>query len=300
MIGNCLIVANPLLVTRLREYAELIKLEHTVFALPFALSGTILAANGWPGWRVLALVILAMVGGRTFAMALNRLIDARIDARNPRTRDRGIPAGRVKAWEAAAMAAGALALMAWATWQLPPLCWQLWPLAVAILAAYSYTKRFTSLSHLVLGLALGAGAAGGWLAVSGAFVPGTFLLAGAVILWVAGFDVIYACQDESFDRQAGLHSLPVRLGLAGGLRVSAGLHAATVALLAALGVVQHLGVIYWLGVAAVAAMLWYEHSLVSADDLSRVDQAFFAVNGWVSVGLFACTLLDRARPQMGF
>lgn len=300
MTGNGSNISDPLAFKRWREYGDMIKLEHTIFALPFALTGTIVAANGWPGWAVLFWVVLAMSGGRTFAMALNRLIDAELDARNPRTRGRAIPAGRVQPWEALALAGGALVLMAWATWQLPLICRQLWPLAILILAAYSYTKRFTWLSHLVLGLALGAGAAGGWLAVTGSFAPGTFILAGAVILWVAGFDIIYACQDEQFDRAEGLHSVPARLGLARGLKLSAALHAVTVVLLVLFGWIQSLGWIFAAGVAAAAGMLWYEHRLVSPTDLTRVDQAFFAINGWVSVGLFACTLLDRTRPQWGF
>lgn len=276
--------------TKSRELLELVKFEHTLFALPFALTGAVMAAGGYPD--PLPWILLAVLGGRTFAMALNRIIDRRIDGLNPRTAERAIPAGRVALWEAWALAIASLALMVAAVLPLPPLCLQLLPVAVLVLAGYSYTKRFTWACHLVLGTALGMAAAGGWIAVTGAIEMPAVLLGVAVTSWVAGFDIIYACQDESFDRTQGLHSLPVKLGVGGGLRVSRWLHALTVTSLTAIGLVGELGPFYWIGVLTVAGMLIYEQSLVKEGDLSRVNLAFFNLNGYVSLAMLTFTTLN--------
>ncbi len=278
----------------LGEWAEMIKIEHTVFALPFAMSGLILGSAGLPAWPVVFWTVLAFAGARSAAMTLNRLIDAGIDARNPRTAGRAIPAGRIGRRAAMAFAIASFSLMLWAAWHLPPLCLWLSPVAILWLSFYSYTKRFTCFCHLALGAALGGAALGGWAAAQGQLSePAPWLLALAVSSWVAGFDIIYACQDLQFDRSEKLHSLPARFGMPKALLASRLLHVATVAALAALGASLSLGAIYWCGVALVGAMLVWEHSLVSPGDLSRVNAAFFNVNGFVSIGAFLAILLDR-------
>ncbi|MBC7542083.1 MAG: UbiA family prenyltransferase [Candidatus Sericytochromatia bacterium] len=277
-----------------RELLELIKFEHTVFAMPFALIGAWMAAGGWPPMDRLFWVVLAIAGGRTYAMALNRILDRVFDARNPRTAQRALPAGRIKLAEAWALGLGGLAVFILGTLQLPPLCMRLWPLAFLVLTVYSLMKRISWACHLVLGLALGAAAAGGWVAVSGTLPVPAMILGLTVFTWAAGFDIIYACQDVDIDRAEGLHSIPARLGLRGGLRVSSFLHVLTVAGLVALGVQMGMGVAYWVGVATVLGCLVHEHRLVSADDLSRVDAAFFTLNGCVSLAMFTATVLDYA------
>lgn len=278
----------------LAEWAEMIKLEHSVFAAPFALSGLILGGPALPAATTVLWTILAFVGARAAAMTLNRLIDARIDSVNPRTRDRSIPAGRISPRAALVISILAFTLMVAAASQLPPLCLYLSPIAVFWLTFYSFTKRFTALCHLVLGVAVGGAALGGWIAAAGT-VTGVapWLLLAAVATWVAGFDVIYACQDEDFDRQNRLYSLPSVLGVGPALTVSSLLHVVTIACFIALGYTMSLGLIYWAGIAIVTAMLVYEHSLVSAKDLSRVNAAFFTVNGIVSIVAFCTILADR-------
>ena len=273
-----------------RHFLDAIKFEHTVFALPFAYVAMVLAANGWPDVRIVGWVTLAMVSGRTLAMAVNRLADRWFDARNPRTRGRHLPAGLLTPAQvvAAAVAAGAVFLLS--AWMLNPLCLALAPLAILFLVGYSYTKRFTWLSHWILGFTDGTAAAGGWIAVRGGFDPPVFVLWFALTVWIAGFDLIYACQDVEFDRAEGLHSVPARFGIAAALRVAKVCHVLTVAAFALLGVFMGLGVLYWAGVALVAGLLVYEHSLVSPTDLSRLDVAFFNVNGYIAVILFAAVL----------
>ncbi|HZV94634.1 MAG TPA: UbiA-like polyprenyltransferase [Candidatus Nitrosocosmicus sp.] len=273
-----------------RHFLDAIKFEHTVFALPFAYVAMVLAANGWPDVRIVGWVTLAMVSGRTLAMAVNRLADRWFDARNPRTRGRHLPAGLLTPAQvvAAAVAAGAVFLLS--AWMLNPLCLALAPLAILFLVGYSYTKRFTWLSHWILGFTDGTAAAGGWIAVRGGFDPPVFVLWFALTVWIAGFDLIYACQDVEFDRAEGLHSVPARFGIAAALRVAKVCHVLTVAAFALLGVLMGLGVLYWAGVALVAGLLVYEHSLVSPTDLSRLDVAFFNVNGYIAVILFAAVL----------
>ena len=274
-------------------YGRMIKFSHSVFALPFALASAALAVEGRVPWSKLGWILLAMVGARSAAMGFNRLADHAIDARNPRTAGRELPQGRLargEVWVFVALSAGALVL---AAARLNPLCLALSPVALAVVLGYSYTKRFTSLSHVFLGLALSIAPVGAWLAIRGSFAAPPIVLGVAVLCWVAGFDTIYACQDASFDRSAGLHSLPARLGIRRALLVARGLHGIAVVGLACLFVLAPLHPLYLVGVAAVGALLAYEHSLVRADDLSRVNAAFFTVNGWVAVGYLAFTLAAR-------
>ena len=279
------------LVDRALVFGRMIKFSHSVFALPFALASAAMAAGGRVPWRELPWIVVAMIGARSAAMGFNRLADQAIDARNPRTAGRELPRGvlsRGEVWVFVILSA--LALIGAAA-MLNPLCLLLSPVALLVVLGYSYTKRFTSLSHLVLGLALSIAPVGAWLAVRGRFDAAPLVLALAVLAWVAGFDTIYSCQDVDFDRREGLRSLPALLGIRRALTVARLLHVAAVVLLAALFVLVPLHPIYLAGVAAVAALLVYEHSLVSADDLSRVDAAFFTVNGWISVGYLAFTIL---------
>lgn len=269
-----------------------IRWEHTVFALPFAYIGAVLAAGGLPSLRTLAWVTLAMIGARTAAMSFNRAVDARFDAANPRTAMRPIPAGRLSVRAVTLMALLALALMIAAAAQLNTVCLLLSPVAVAALAGYSYTKRFTWLCHFVLGFTDAIAPAGGWLAVSPTFAPPLVLLVCAVAVWIAGFDIIYACQDVAFDRQHGLRSIPARFGIAAGLRISTALHILMIALLVALGLATGRGWIYVLGVAATALLLFYEHRLITPNDMSKIDVAFFTINSYVAAALFVFTTLD--------
>ena len=276
-----------------RHFLDAIKFEHTVFALPFAYVAMVLAADGSPGWRVLIWVTLAMVGARTLAMSVNRLADRWIDARNPRTRGRHLPVGLLSPTQVGVAAIAAAALLLVAAAMLNPLCLALAPLAVLFLVGYSYTKRFTWLSHWILGFTDGIAAAGGWIAVRGEFDPPVFILWFALTVWIGGFDLIYACQDVEFDRVEGLHSVPARFGVAAALRTAQVCHVLTVAAFALLGWTLGLGVLYWAGVAVVAGLLVYEHSLVSPGDLSRLDTAFFNVNGYIAVILLAAVLAGR-------
>lgn len=271
---------------------EALKVEHTVFALPFAYLGMLLGASSRgapPTLREVVLVTVALAGARTFAMAANRIVDREIDARNPRTANRALPQGRLRVRDLALVGLGGLGIMLLAAWQLNVLCLALAPLAVAVLAVYPYTKRFTWLSHAILGLADGAAPLGGWMAVTGAIGLEGVLLALAVACWVGGFDLIYACLDVDFDRQAGLHSVPARFGVATALHLSTLAHLATLGLLAVVGRLMGLGVLYWLGLAVAAGLFVYEHAIVRPDDLSRVDVAFFNVNGYIAIVVFLAT-----------
>ena len=250
----------------------------------------VLAAGGWPGWWTVGWVTAAMVGARTCAMAANRVIDRVIDAKNPRTVGRHIPRGLLSAGELTLLAAAGAALMMVAAWMLNPLCLMLAPLALVFLVGYSYTKYFTWTSHWILGFTDGIAAAGGWIAVRGTFDPPAFVLWFALTVWIAGFDIIYACQDIDFDRRHGLQAVPARFGAATALLVARVCHVLTALALGALGWMQSLGAIYWVGWIAVVALLVYEHSLVRHDDLSRVDVAFFNVNGYIAVIVFLATL----------
>jgi 4-hydroxybenzoate polyprenyltransferase len=280
-------------VNTLRQFLDAIKFEHTVFALPFAYIAMVLAANGWPGGSILVWVTLAMVGGRTLAMSVNRLADRVLDAQNPRTAGRHLPTGRLRPVQVGAAAAASAALLVVAAWMLNPLCLALSPLAAVFLIGYSYTKRFTWWSHWILGFTDGIAAAGGWIAVRAAFDPPIFVLWFALTVWIAGFDLIYACQDVAFDRAAGLYSFPARFGIAAALRMARLCHALTVLAFAGIGWMMALGALYWVGVLVVAGLFVYEHSLVSPGDLSRLDIAFFSVNGYIAVILFVAVLAGR-------
>jgi len=276
---------------RLLLTLEMIKFEHSIFALPFALTGALLALreegyhSASMGWKVFWIVV-AMVGARSAAMAFNRLVDASIDSRNPRTRIRHLPAGLLSTGFAWAFVVVASALFIGAAGALNSLCLRLAPVALAIVFFYSFTKRFTSFSHLVLGFSLGIAPAAAWIAVRGSLDPRILWLTAAVTFWTAGFDIIYACQDYEFDSAEALFSIPRMLGIAGALRVARALHGLMVICLLALVSSLHLGALAVAGVAAVVALLCYEHSLVKATDLSRVNAAFFTLNGYVSVVFF--------------
>jgi 4-hydroxybenzoate polyprenyltransferase len=269
--------------SHLAHVVDAIKFEHTVFALPFAYIAMVLAARGWPGrWTVLW-VTAAMIGARTCAMATNRVVDRWIDAKNPRTAGRHLPRGKLGAGEMKLLAATGAALMVVAAAMLNPLCLALAPLALVFLIGYSYTKRFTWMSHWILGFTDGIAAAGGWIAVRGSFDAPALVLWFALTVWIAGFDLIYACQDVEFDRGNGLHSVPARFGIPAALALARINHVLTAAALALLAMLTGLGLVYWLGWLVVVGLLAYEHSLVSARDLSRLDMAFFNVNGYIAV-----------------
>lgn len=276
----------------LRVFLETIKFSHTLFALPFALTGAVLAARGLPTLYQLFWIVLAMVGARTAAMGLNRVIDADIDAANPRTMGRAIPAGLLTRGRVVFWIAASLLLLLLAARMLNPLCLLLSPVAVFFLVLYSYCKRFTCLSHLVLGVCLAAAPLGAWIAIRGSIGLPAVLLGTAVLFWVAGFDILYALQDLEFDRKAGLFSIPARFGVRGSLVASRLCHAVTVGMLSWLGAAAGLGVVYLAGVILAALLLAYEHWLVRGGDLTRLDAAFFLVNGYISIGVFVFTLVD--------
>ena len=275
----------------------MIKFEHTLFALPFALISVILASRSLPGGvpsaRSVFWILMAMVGARSAAMAFNRIVDARYDAQNPRTAARAIPAGILTTGQAWLFTAASIGLFVLASAMLHPLCLALSPVALGVVLGYSYTKRFTSLSHLALGFGIGIAPIGAWIALTGKLDAIPLMLGGVVMLWIGGFDIIYALQDVDFDRRAGLHSLPRAIGKARALVVSRVMHALMLALLAGVGIMAGLGWLYFAGVGIVGALIAYEHSIVSPDDLRRVNVAFFTLNGWVGVTLFAFVLLDR-------
>ena len=274
------------LVSRIGTTLEMIKFEHSVFALPFALTGAVLAVRGWPSWRQVLWIIVAMVAARSAAMTFNRIADVRIDAANPRTRLRALPAGHLSLGFAAGFTAIACGVLMLAARELNPLAFKLAPLVIALLLGYSYTKRFTFLSHLILGACLGLSPVAAWIALRGELKPSVVLLGVAVTFWVAGFDLIYACQDVEFDRREGLFSVPARFGIKPALWISGILHLAMLGLLVAVARMESLGWLAFAGVAVVAALLAYEHQLVRPSDLSRINAAFFNINGYVSVLFF--------------
>ena len=274
------------------RFASLVKIEHTIFALPFAYVGAFLAVDGIPTAHDLVWITVAMVGARSLAMALNRLIDARIDARNPRTATRELPAGRLSAAQVVLFCAVSLAVFLVAVWQLDPLVRWLWPIPVIGFVVYPYLKRITWTSHLWLGAVDGLAPVGAWVAIRGDLPWQAWALGVAVAAWVAGFDLFYSLFDVEFDRREGLHSWTTRFGERGTFRGARALHLLTVAALLAAGLGLEVGLFYWLGVAAVALLLAYEHSLVRPGDLRRLDAAFFTVNGVISLTFFAFVLLD--------
>lgn len=291
--------SSPL--AKVKTFADLVKFEHSIFALPFAYLGMFLAARGWPTWHQFVWITLAMVGARTAAMALNRLIDAALDALNPRTATRHIPAGKVKPGEALALVAGSLALLGVAAWQLSPLALRLFPLVVISLVVYSYLKRFTWLCHFWLGYTDGWAPFGAWVAVANATDPLAWWLGLIVALWVGGFDVLYATQDMEWDRSHGLYSIPARFGLRRSLQIARAMHLAVVALTLYVGFAAGFlsgfnplawspaGWLYLVGWAILAGLLHYEHHIISPEDMSRLDAAFFNVNGYISVAYFVFT-----------
>ena len=284
-----------MMIKKINILYEAIKFEHTIFALPFAYLGMVLAAHGLPTLWQIFWITLAMVGARSFAMATNRLVDASQDALNPRTANRALPKRLLKPIEMLLFALVALALFVFSAWELNPLCLMLLPVALVFLVGYPYTKRFTWLCHLVLGLADGIAPIGGWIAVnptiSVANLLPPFLLGLAVAAWVGGFDLIYSCQDLDFDRQMGLHSIPVRFNVAAALSLSTLMHILTIALLLLVGILLHLGLIYWLGLAIATGLIIYEHQIVSSTDLSKVNVAFFNMNGYIALVVFLSTFL---------
>jgi 4-hydroxybenzoate polyprenyltransferase len=277
-----------------RRFASLVKIEHTIFALPFAYVGALLCIHDVPSAHDLLWITVAMIGARSLAMALNRLIDSQIDARNPRTAARELPRGLLLPWHVVAFSAFAFALFFVAVFQLNPVVRWLWPIPVAGFVVYPYLKRFTWLSHVWLGAVDGLAPVGAWVAITGKLPWEAWELGGAVACWVAGFDLFYSLFDREVDLQQGLHSAATRFGAAGvfwGARV---LHALTVVLLALVGIGRDLGLAYWLGVAAVAALLLWEHALVRPGDLRRLDAAFFTMNGVISVAFFGFVLAEAA------
>ncbi|MGH3013448.1 MAG: UbiA-like polyprenyltransferase [Gaiellaceae bacterium] len=275
-----------------RLFLSLVKFEHTIFALPFAYIGAFLAVDGVPSAADLLWITVAMVGARSLAMALNRLIDARIDARNPRTAGRELPRGALRPWHVVLFSLGSLAVFLVAVFQLAPIVRWLWPIPVLAFVAYPYLKRVTWLSHAWLGAVDGLAPVGAWAAITNELPWEAWLLGAAVAVWVAGFDILYALFDLDFDRAHGLHSLPARFGPRAAFAAARACHVATVGFLVLAGLGLDVDVLYWLGVAAVGALLAYEHSLVSPADTRRLDAAFFTLNGVISVTFFAFVLAD--------
>jgi 4-hydroxybenzoate polyprenyltransferase len=272
----------------LTRFLSLVTFAHTIFALPFALLAAVLAAGGAPEPRTLVLILVAMAGARSAAMAFNRIVDRDVDAKNPRTRGREIPSGAISVRAASVFCALSAVVFVLAAWLLNPLCFALSPLALAIVLGYSFTKRLSALSHLVLGLGLAVAPVGAWIAVTGRFAATPVVLGLSVLFWVAGFDVIYSLQDEAFDRAQGLFSLPARLGARRALDLSTIFHAISLALLYAVFVLAGGGTLFGAGVVLAGVFLVRQHVLVSEKDLSRVDRAFFTANGWLSVAVFLC------------
>ncbi len=274
------------------KYLKMIKFSHTVFALPFAFTAAILAAEGIPTvWQIFWIAI-AMVGARSGAMGLNRVIDRRIDAANPRTKEREIPAGTVSVTSALAFSFISLGVMVFSAYMLNPLCLRLSPVAIAVLVLYSFTKRFTWVAHFVLGLAISAAPLGAWIAVTGTFSWGIIPMVLAVLLWLPGFDILYALQDRDFDCAYGLHSIPVSFGVERSLMIARVLHLLSWLSLCLTGLIFGLGEAYWLGMLIVAVLFIYEHSLLKPHDLSKLDMAFFNMNGYISATIFVFTFAD--------
>jgi 4-hydroxybenzoate polyprenyltransferase len=287
----------PNLLRNTRATLEMIKWEHSIFALPFALMGAVLAAGGWPQWRVLGWIVLCMVTARSAAMAFNRLVDAKLDAQNPRTAGRAIPAGQLSSKFVLAFVIVACVVFLLSAAMLNPLTTELSPAALGIVLVYSYMKRVTRWSHLVLGLALGVAPAAAWIAVRGTIEPRVLMLTAIVMLWVGGFDVLYACQDIEHDRSAGLFSVPAAFGLKGAFMIARVMHIGMVVLLFVMLHIFGLGWIALAGVIVVTLLLIYEHSIISPNDLRRMNAAFFTLNGVISVLLFGFVAADVILRQ---
>ncbi len=280
------------MINKIKTILEMIKFEHTVFALPFAFTGALLALDGLPTWRQAFWIVVAMVGARSAAMGFNRWADRKIDAENPRTRTRALPLGLVTPAQVLVFIIVSSAVLVLAASMLNPLSFYLSPLALAIVFFYSYTKRFTFLAHAFLGLAISGAPMGAWIAVTGRFELPALVLGVAVLFWLLGFDILYALQDIEFDRAAGLHSIPQRFGVRTSLWISRVSHLATMAALFALSYLLPVGLPYLTGILIAFGLIVYEHSLVKENDLSKLDFAFFNMNGWISVTIFVFTLLD--------
>jgi 4-hydroxybenzoate polyprenyltransferase len=277
---------------QLKIVLEMVKIEHTIFALPFAFMSALLALRGWPNMERIAWILLAMVGARSAAMAFNRLVDLPFDSKNPRTLNRALPRRLVSKGFVIGFIVVSSAALVFAASQLNRLSLALSPLALAIVFFYSFTKRFTWLSHIFLGLALGAAPIGAWIALRGTIEASPLVLGLAVVLWVSGFDIIYSCQDVDFDGKESLYSIPKRFGITAALRISAFFHLIMIGILAFLFWKEDLGTISYLGLAVVGLLITYEHSLVRPGDLSRANTAFFTINGWISLLLFVATMID--------
>jgi len=279
-----------------KVFLEMIRFEHTIFALPFAFVGALLVEKQIPAGSDIIWITLAMAGARTAAMSLNRVIDRHIDAQNPRTAFRALPRGLLSVRDVWVYTLISFALLLFSAHQLSPLAFSLSPIAVAVLSLYSYTKRFTWTCHLILGLALGLAPAGAWAAIVNRVDPAVIPLGLGVLFWVAGFDIIYACDDFIFDREYGIHSIPARFGIAKALSISAFFHVLAPVLFLATGVMLQMGVFYFAGLALAVSLLWYQHRLISPGDLSRAGVAFFNLNGLLSVVMFCFTFLDILFP----
>ena len=277
------------------NFLNLIKFEHSVFALPVALSGAMLASvHGLPNLSTTAWIVVACIGARSFAMSINRVIDKDIDFKNPRTKAREIPSGVISINQAIVFSIASVVVFFYAAWQLPKICLLLFPVALFWFYVYPFTIRFTLLSHIWLGIALGASPLAGWISVTGkidSVIP--FILGIAVVFWVSGFDIIYACQDYDFDKKNNLHSIPTKFGIKNALFISRIFHVTTIALLILLGTLIQTSLVYWFCVIFVAGMLFYEQSLVKPNDLSKVNLAFFTLNGLISVGFFIFILIEK-------
>jgi 4-hydroxybenzoate polyprenyltransferase len=281
---------------KITDYLRLIKFSHSVFALPFAFTAALIAAGGIPALSKLLWITVAMVGGRSGAMGMNRIADKKIDALNPRTESRELPRGIIRTWEAFLFTVAAFALLLFAAFMLNPLCFKIAPFFLFVLFTYSYTKRFTWLSHVVLGIALSLAPLGAWIAVTGTFDIEILPLCIAVMFWVAGFDVLYGLQDIDFDRTHSLYSIPSRFGIVASLWIARIFHFITVALLLGLASIFHLGWFYLVGIFIASVLLFYEHSLVKPHDLSKLNMAFFNMNGYISITIFVFTLMNYLIP----
>jgi len=278
---------------KIKTILEMIKFEHTVFALPFAYLGMVIGAKGFPNLSTFLWITLAMVGARSYAMALNRLFDLDIDKKNPRTSSWALPRGLVTVKETIALSIVSVALFFISVYMLPSLCHKLWPVVLLPMTFYPLIKRFSYLSHFLLGLCLGLAPLGSWVATTNTLPPPGILALGlGVMFWTAGFDIIYSCQDYNFDKNEGLHSIPVHFGIKKALRFSKILHALTAFFFLFLGISFSLGIIFYIGVMLIAFFLWYENKIVRSDDLSRVNVSFFTVNGFVSIFIFVFTFMS--------
>jgi 4-hydroxybenzoate polyprenyltransferase len=277
---------------RFENYLGLVRFSHTIFALPFALVSMIVAADGLPAWRVIGWILFCMVMARTAAMTFNRIVDRHMDALNPRTKDRHLPAGKVSLLEANLLFLITSALFVFGAWQLNLLAFWLSPVALAVVCGYSLSKRFFSFCHIILGLSLAIAPVGAWIGVTGTLAWPSLILAAAVLFWVTGFDIIYALMDEDFDRKMGIHSAVVKYGPVRALRIAFGLHLVCILFIVLFGILGSLGWIYYAGCGFFGGLIVYQHTLVAPEDISNVNIAFFNVNGTISIGLLCFTMLD--------